>query len=164
MNRYHFVITWYHLKIKRYCWYHLEMNRHHFGIKWYILKINRFHWYHLKMNRYHLMIMWYQLKINRYHWYHLLLNDREFWLILLIRDWPRRGLLDRTSDWVHRKCLTTVYSGSLWCHNENAGFRVKFLLRLASLMCIFLWRHNIRTSFRADFCLRLTTPLAFLCD
>ena len=94
----------------------------------------------------------------------LLLNDREFWLTLLIRDWPRRGLLDRTSEWVHRKCLTTVYSGSLWCHNENAGFPVKFLLRLASLVCIFLWRHNIRTSFRADFCLRLTTPWTFLCD
>ena len=100
--------------------------------------------------------------IHRIH--NFLLNDREFWLILLIRDWPRRGLLDRTSEWVHRKCLMTVYSGSLWCHNENAGFRVKFLLRLASLMCIFSWRHNIRTSFRADFCLRLTTPWTFLSD
>ena len=27
-----------------------------------------------------------------------LLNDREFWLILLIRDWPRRVFLDRTSE------------------------------------------------------------------
>ena len=54
-----------------------------------------------------------------------LLNDREFWLILLIRDWPRCAFLDRTSEWVHRKCSTTVYSGSLWCHNENAGLRVK---------------------------------------
>ena len=107
---------------------------------------------------------YYHSVINSSKQFHSLLNDREFWLILLIRDWPRRGLLDRTSEWVHRKCLTTVYSGSLWCHNENAGFRVKFLLRLASLMCIFLWRHNIRTSFRADFCLRLTTPWTFLCD
>ena len=96
--------------------------------------------------------------------YLVLLNDREFRVILLIRDWPRRAFLDRTSEWVHRKCLTTVYSGCLWCHNKYAGFRVKFLLRLASLMCIFLWRHNIRTSFRADFCLRLTTPWTFLCD
>ena len=83
--------------------------------------------------------------------YHALLNDQEFWLILLFRDWPRRAFLDSTSEWVHRKCLTTVYSGSLWCHNENADFRVKFLLGLASLVCIFLWRHNIRTSFRAVF-------------
>ena len=83
--------------------------------------------------------------------YFSLLNDREFWLILLIRDWPRHAFLDRTSEWVHRKCLTTVYSGCLWCHNENADFRVKFLLGLASLVCIFLWRHNIRTSFHADF-------------
>ena len=30
--------------------------------------------------------------------YKVLLNDREFWLILLIRDWPRRAFLDRTSE------------------------------------------------------------------
>ena len=96
-------------------------------------------------------------------WYHLLLNDQEFWQILLFRDWPRRAFLDRTTEWVHRNCLTTVYSGSLWCHNENAGLRVIFLLRLARLVCIFLWRHSISTSFRADFCLRLTMPWTFLC-
>ena len=95
--------------------------------------------------------------------YRELLNDLEFPPILLVSDWPRRHLLECTSEWVDRKCLTTVYSGSLWCHNENADFRVNVLLKLTSLVCIFLWRHNIRTSFRAEFFLRLTTPWTFLC-
>ena len=93
----------------------------------------------------------------------ILLNDREFWLILLFRDWSRRAFLDGTSEWVHRKCLTTVYSGSLWCHNENADFCVKLLLGLASLVCIF-FDVTIYPPHFAHSLLRWTTPWTFLCD
>ena len=34
--------------------------------------------------------------------YFLLLNDLEFTLLLLVSDWPRRHLLECTSEWIDR--------------------------------------------------------------
>ena len=54
-----------------------------------------------------LIIKWYHLvqlviSLSSKVIYHILLNDLEFPLLLLVSDWPRRHLLECTSEWIDR--------------------------------------------------------------
>ena len=63
--------------------------------------------------------------ISEYRYpYFTLLNDQEYPRNLLVSDWPRRHLLERTSQWVDRKRRLAVYSGFLFLASGLFGVSI----------------------------------------